>query len=551
MHSQIGKSEDYSERECPMYSIGYCKNGPVCKFSHIQKDNYSNDESEEIMKEEEKEEKEEKNNKMKEDDDATSSTPLAEDFINDSETEKDKKAINNKEKEKDFNFHLVPIWYLEYYYSKPISVIFAELEKKNLPEVATLQKKYGVTSVEQSLSMIQTNTKKNDLNMNTFNLNFNNFNMNFDFYNNNMSYTPKQNYIYPVISHNQNDNIFPNSYPTKKDNIEYIINQEKNIYYYLIKCKKYKTIKKSYESSMIKLPEILYNRYKDIDLIINNLSIIIIVYNSENSDFVGFAKLQYPIIKENNDKDENENENISKNIYKIEWLWKDRMNYSEVSHLMNRADDDHFLNEGENGCPIDKDLGNFICRLMIKRITKQEFMELTNEKQIFENNQIQLKKYLQNFKQYKYDYYDDYQYNNAYYYNQYQFGDKYYYNYDDEIYYKYCDKNLDNKNNNDQWNKYEEYGSSIKKTPHHHHHHHNHYKKHGYNRNKNDDNYYERKNRKRYEKRSRSRSRKRKRSYNISDSNDKYSNYYKYRKFGGGDKKIYSQVNEEYDISIK
>ena len=54
---------------------------------------------------------------------------------------------------------------------------------------------------------------------------------------------------------------------------------------------------------MIKLPEILYNRYKDIDLIINNLSIIIIVYNSENSD----SKLE-----DVKDTDANVDDNVSR-----------------------------------------------------------------------------------------------------------------------------------------------------------------------------------------------------------------------------------------------
>ena len=579
LHSQIGRSTNLADRECPMYSIGFCKNGPVCKFSHIKKDNYSNDESEEIMKEEKDNsiEEEEEEEEEEGDEDATSTTPLAEDFINDSETEKEKnnkKNIsetyknniennkNNNKNENDFKFHLVPIWYLEYYYSKPISVLFSELEKKNLPEVLSLQKKYGFANDEQNISTVQPFAKKNNFNMNTLNLNFNNFNMNFDFNNNNMSYTPKQRQLYQDIPYKEKDNIFPAPYYSNKDNIEYIINQDKNIYYYLIKCKKYKTIKKSYETSIIKLPEILYNKYKDIDLIINNLSIIIIIFNSEFSDFAGFAKLQYPIIK-NNQNDENDNEIISQNIYKIKWLWKDRMNYSEVSHLMNKADNDHFLNEGKNGCPIDKDLGNFICRLMIKRITKEEFTELVNEKKIFENNQIQLKQYLQNFKRYKYDYYDDYQYNNIYYYNNYQFDEKYYYNYNDIMYYNDYDKNIANKNNNEQYNyksmnKYEDFGYSLKKA---HHSHNNHIKKHEHKHNIIDESKYERKKRKKHEKRSRSRSRsrKRKRSHNHSDSHDRryyrkresddYSNYYKHKRYNEKDKKIYSQISKEYTVS--
>ena len=38
LHSQFKLEQDeISDRECPMYSIGYCKNGSMCKFIHIKK----------------------------------------------------------------------------------------------------------------------------------------------------------------------------------------------------------------------------------------------------------------------------------------------------------------------------------------------------------------------------------------------------------------------------------------------------------------------------------------------------------------------------------
>jgi hypothetical protein len=37
LHIQIDQPKDITEIECPMYSIGYCKNGPVCHFAHIKK----------------------------------------------------------------------------------------------------------------------------------------------------------------------------------------------------------------------------------------------------------------------------------------------------------------------------------------------------------------------------------------------------------------------------------------------------------------------------------------------------------------------------------
>ena len=114
------------------------------------------------------------------------------------------------------------------------------------------------------------------------------------------------------------------------------------------------------------------------------------------------------------------------NTYKIEWLWRTKLHYSKVGHLMNRADDDHFLNEGRNGCPIDKDLGNYCCRLMIKRLSKDEVKELINEKKIFENQ----KHLLENLKKEEYTH-DNYKYNDKYKYNNYsdnKYTDKYKYN---------------------------------------------------------------------------------------------------------------------------
>ena len=572
-----------------MYRIGYCKNGPVCQFAHIKKNKYLEDEIID-KKEEVQDKKEEINNKIEEDEDATSSTPLAEDFIeseneknnnknknennnnnlitNSQKQTKDKKEYNNDEtnnedKEDNIIFHEIPIWYLEHYYDKPISMIFTELENQNLPEIIALQEKYGLIDIKQDLSMMNP--------MNTLNLNFNNFNMNFDL-NNNFQNFPLLNQNYPDFSSDPNyDN-----YRINIDNIEYIINKDINIYYYLIKCKNYKQVKKSYESNIIKLPEKLFDKYKYIDLSINDLTIIIIIYNKEYNDFAGFAKLLYPLNNENNEN-LSEIEDKNKNLYQIEWLWKNKMPFSEVSHLMNRADDDHFLNEGKNGCPIDKDLGNYICRLMIKRLTQEEIFELIYEKQIF-NDQIKYNRYLKHLKKYKYDYeYYDYGYNDENYYNHDSVSDMNNY-YDDN---DNDNDNYDKDNDNDN-----DYDKKILNKK---------YKENSQNKYKYDDEYYylkknhkshkkseykyesneikhKRKKRKKYRKsrsrslsrslsrgrnrsRSRSRNRSRNRSYDFSENDNKRhyrrknsEEYYnsKHRRNKENIKKIYSQVNEEY-----
>ena len=430
LHSII----DMSNIECPMYSIGYCKNGPLCQFSHIKKEKLSAEEDGIWVEEEEEKASKNKEENMIEED-VTSSTPLAEDFINDTYNKNEKIKNNNKNiacnynKQTDIkeriiqinnnsikdksnnqkkNFPLIPIWYLEHYYDKPISLIFSELENQNLPEVISLQKKYGLENEFDKNVLNEKLLIKEDYSYNnTFNLNFNNFNMNFDLSNNIPNLPPK----------NKTDPDF-NDYTStyiSKDQIEYIINKDRNIYYYLIKLKKYKTLKKAYESNIIKLPEILYDKYKNKNLLFNDITVIIIIYNYEYDEFEGFAKLLYPIINEFNE---------NKKLYKIEWLWKNKMDYSEVGHLLNKADHDHFLNEGKNGCPIHKDLGNYICRLMIKRLSREELIELINEKNIFKN-QILYNQYLQNLKRYQYDY-------NDYYYNYYDHYNYFYYEYDDD-----------------------------------------------------------------------------------------------------------------------
>jgi len=523
LHSQIDKPKDMLEVECPMYSVGYCKNGPVCQFIHIKKDKFPEiDEKPEIIKKEEK--IIEKEIEIDEDE---ISTPFAEDYLEESEKENNKNKnvninndINNNDKE--INSHIIPIWYLEHYYDKPISMIFSELENQNLPEVIALQKKYGLIDEDDSLTSVQLSSKKSNLNTNTLNLNFNNFNMNFDLNRNFPSSNQQQ--FYSDINYNENFN------DIVKDRIEYIINKDINVYYYLVKKKKYENIEKSYESNIIKLPEKLSNRYSHLDLLENDLTIIIIVYNKEYDSFAGIAKLLYSLSKENN-----ENENL----FKIEWLWKKKMKYSQVSHLMNRADHDHFLKESKSGCSIDKDLGKYLCRLMINRLTKEEVIELLNEKQMFEN-QMNYNNYMRNYDYiYEYDngygyYYDDYSYDyddyENYYDNKYDYGannfpkkqykEKYYYDdYDDANDGSNEDKRY-NKNNNHKYKNHEQ--KKINE--------------------KNDAKYVHIK-RKRHRNKIHSNSIDRHKRYHEKKDRNKYSNS-KYKKYKESNKKIFSLIVE-------
>ena len=353
LHSQFKlEQEDISERECPMYSVGYCKNGPMCKFIHIKKDENGNKINEEITE------------KIKNDDD-TSSTPYDEDSITISNHRKKEEEENEKDnnEEESINNKIIPIWYLEHYYDKPISAIFSELESQNLPEVISLQKKYGLFK------------KDNQVNMN---LNFKNFDMNFAF-NNYYSFNLPVNNImveqYPFYLNNNFNNYFYNGKPylSRIEYIEYIINNFP-IKYHLVKFHNFEYIKNSQITNQMEIPYFIFKKYK---YIYNNIIIVLLIYNLEDEELSGFAKLEYPI-KEKVEKEK------SRKKFKINWLWKDRINYSEVCHLVNKADQNHFLCEGKNWCPVHPDLGNYICRLMLRRLNQEEVLELINEKQIFQ-----------------------------------------------------------------------------------------------------------------------------------------------------------------------
>ena len=356
LHGQFKlDQDDISERECPMYSIGYCKNGSLCKFIHIKKDKNGNKINEEkpglIPNDNDK-------------DNDTSSTPYDGDSVTISyHEEKEEKEQSDKKEESINNNKIIPIWYLEHYYGKPISTIFSELENRNLPEVISLQKKYGFFNKDNLINM---------------NLNFNNFDMNFAFNNYYSLNFPVNNIMnegYPLYFNNYNDYYsFYNSNPflSEIDYLEYLIN---NFYiiYHLVKLKNYKYVKNSQINNDIKIPYYFYKKYEYLD---NNIIIIIIIYNVEDEEFSGFAKLEYAIRQKEKNK--------LKNKFRIKWLWKNGINYSEVSHLVNKADKNHFLCEGKNWCPIHSDLGNYMCRLMLKRLNKEEVFELINEKHIFQ-----------------------------------------------------------------------------------------------------------------------------------------------------------------------
>ena len=376
LHSKVEKPKEIIQIECPMYNIGFCKNGRNCHFLHVKKDKYIEEKVDDANK--------------------GLNMPIEEEEKNGNNLgNKDKEKNNNQLENKDeIKYPEIPIWYLEHYFDKPISLIFSELEQKNVPEVTELKKKYGFTNIQPNLPIFPFLNKKNkmNLNMNTLNLNFNNFNMNFGFDSNKTDINNKTNknviqnsfQLNNIkIGQNSSDKNY-DKYGLKKNNNEYLLNKQENIFYYLIRCKNSKEIEKSQESNIITLPSSLYDKYKDMD--IQNKTIIIIICEEEFQNFSGFAKLKTPLITEKKEE----------TLFNIQWLWRTKLSLSKVNHLMNKADNDNLLINGKNGCEVDKDLGLFCCRYMMKRLSKEEMKELTNEKKMFESEKKLLLQNLNN-----------------------------------------------------------------------------------------------------------------------------------------------------------
>jgi hypothetical protein len=94
----VEKPKAITQLECPMYNIGFCKNGRNCQFLHIKKDKY-------VVEEEEK--SEDKNTNL--------ATPIKEEEKNNSaneinnEKECEKETEKEKEGKKNFLYYLYGI----------------------------------------------------------------------------------------------------------------------------------------------------------------------------------------------------------------------------------------------------------------------------------------------------------------------------------------------------------------------------------------------------------------------------------------------------------
>jgi hypothetical protein len=112
------------------------------------------------------------------------------------------------------------------------------------------------------------------------------------------------------------------------DYIEYLINNFKT-FYHLVRFKNYQLVNDCQINNQVEINDYYYKRYKYINSFRNNYIVILLIYNDESDEFVGFAKLEY-LLK--NNKYEEIGNSKNKKIFKINWLWKFGINYTEVRH---------------------------------------------------------------------------------------------------------------------------------------------------------------------------------------------------------------------------
>lgn len=276
LHDEEEKNRRVNNRiECPMFEVGFCKNGPLCQYKHTKK--------------------------------------------NESEMPED----------------ILPIWFIEHYFDKPIEIIFKELKNSNDPEVIEINKKYGITP---------------DINSEQFN---------------------------PAL--------VMGNYSGIKDNICKVLNDKDkyDILYYMIIVNDMGKINESFQNHNIevekdflcKLPEINQENEITKNNHENKMKIIIfIIYCKINNVFRGYARYRGK---------------ISDNVAKIDWIWICFFDASKILSVKNKMDENHFLIDSKNGTQIDNFVGKNLCKMMMKKLTHVEVNQFLRAKNYKTKNKKQ------------------------------------------------------------------------------------------------------------------------------------------------------------------
>jgi hypothetical protein len=255
-------------KECPWYTLGFCKNGPLCKLRHEKK---------------------------------TGETPD------------------------------LPIWFIEYIFEKPINMIYEDFERTNPEEVNEM--------------------KNRILGDESFKRKFKHF--------------------------KSHDN-----YAVKKNSI--IENLNKKVRYFFIRCRNMDIIKYAMECNVLLLNRNNLIRFKEARKSCDD--VVFIIFDNETKNFYGYCKLKYDLEDTNYDltdlMEQVRDFNIGNNAFiMVEWLWKTKLSESKVELLRNPLNNNEIVIDSKDGQEIAIDVGYYMCRLMIKRLTKEEVQEYLSKRE--------------------------------------------------------------------------------------------------------------------------------------------------------------------------
>ncbi len=206
---------------------------------------------------------------------------------------------------------------------------------------------------------------------------------------------------------------YPNDiYAMKK--ISIVENLNLNVRYFFLQYKTFDLIRFSMETDLLIITEEQSQKYLEAQKTSDD--VILIYFDDITKDFYGFSKLKYII--ENHEVEEYLQESYnevldifqsqfqcqqqqlqrnfdSKNTKKkfsflqVEWLWKTKLSYDKVEILKNALQNYQLFVNSEDGQEIAPELGFYVCRLMIKRLTKDEVQEYLNTKNQLESEKHQ------------------------------------------------------------------------------------------------------------------------------------------------------------------
>jgi hypothetical protein len=217
----------------------------------------------------------------------------------------------------------LPPWYLEYIYGKPIKNIFDDFEKIYPDEVNLVRNRLQITEYKH--------------------------------YKNTDNYALKKNRI--------------------------IENLNRKVRYFFIRCKGMDLIKHIMEMNILPVNKMNMVKFKEAKKSCDD--VIFIIFDNESKNFYGYCKFKFDLEEKGYDTTTIDLRQLgigNSSYVKVEWLWKTKLSESKIELLRNPLSDGELVINSTDGQEIAIDIGYYMCRLMIKRLTKEEVQEYISEK---------------------------------------------------------------------------------------------------------------------------------------------------------------------------